>query len=47
MTVYYAIADSLNCLAGAIIGTGVLTALKRSGTRIMALDVLQSKLSAK
>lgn len=47
LTLYYAIADSLNCLAGAIIGTGVLTTLERSGIRIMALDVLQSKLTAK
>jgi uncharacterized membrane protein len=47
LTVYYAIADSLNCLIGAIIGTGVLTALKRSGIRIIALDALQSKLKAK
>ncbi|MDH5390400.1 MAG: hypothetical protein OEX10_04525 [Candidatus Bathyarchaeota archaeon] len=47
MTLYYAVADSLNCLVGAIIGTGVLTALKRSGIRITALDVLQSKLTAK
>jgi uncharacterized membrane protein len=47
ITLYYAIADSLNCVAGAIIGTGVLTALKRSGIRITALDVLESKLTAK
>lgn len=47
MTLYYAVADSLNCLAGAIIGAGVLTALKRSGIRITAIDTLQSKLVAK
>jgi uncharacterized membrane protein len=47
MTLYYAIADSLNCFAGAIIGTGVLTALNRSGIRIVALDALRSRLSAK
>ena len=47
MTLYYAVADSLNCLAGAIIGTSVLTALKRTGVRIMALDVLQTKLTSK
>jgi uncharacterized membrane protein len=47
LTVYYAIADSLNCLIGAIIGTGVLMALKRSGIRITALDALQSKLKEK
>ena len=44
MTLYYAIADSLNCLAGAIIGAGVLLALKRSGISITAVDYLQSKL---
>jgi len=38
MTLYYAIVDSLNCLAGAIIGTAVLLALKRSGLRILAVD---------
>ncbi len=47
MTLYYAVADSLNCLIGAIIGTGVLTALKRTGIRITAVDYLQSKLNAK
>jgi len=47
MTVYYAIADSLNCLIGAIIGSGVLVALKRSGIRITALDTLQTKLITK
>jgi hypothetical protein len=47
MTLYYAVADSLNCLAGAIIGTSVLLALKRNGIRITALDVLESKLNAK
>jgi hypothetical protein len=44
MTIYYAVADSLNCLIGAIIGTGVLVALKRSGIRITAIDYIQSKL---
>lgn len=38
MTVYYAIADTLNCLAGAIIGTAVLITLKKSGLRMIALD---------
>ncbi len=47
MTLYYAIADSLNCLIGAIIGSGVLLALKRSGIRITAIDYLQSKLMSK
>lgn len=43
MTVYYAITDSLNCLAGAIIGTAVLLALKRTNIRILAVDFLQSR----
>jgi len=47
MTLYYAIADSLNCLAGAIIGTGVLIALKRNGISITAVDYLKSKLYVK
>lgn len=47
LTVYYAIADSLNCLIGAFIGTGVLAALRRSGIRIPAFDALQSKLQQK
>jgi uncharacterized membrane protein len=47
MTLYYAIADSLNCVAGALIGAGVLTAIKRSGIRITALDSLRSKLMPK
>jgi uncharacterized membrane protein len=47
MTIYYAVADSLNCLIGAIIGSGVLVALKRSGIRITAIDYLQSKLMPK
>ena len=43
MTVYYAIADSLNCLAGAIIGTGVLLALKRTNLRILAVDHMKTE----
>ena len=43
MTVYYAIADSLNCLAGAIIGTAVLLALKRANIRVLTVDFLESK----
>ncbi len=46
MTLYYAIADSLNCLIGALSGTAVLLSLKRSGIRITALDKLQNKLAA-
>lgn len=43
MTVYYAITDSLNCLAGAIIGTAVLLALKRANIRVLTVDFLESK----
>ena len=43
MTLYYAVADSLNCLAGALIGTGVLLALKKANLRILALDLLERK----
>jgi uncharacterized membrane protein len=45
MTVYYAIADSLNCLAGAIIGAAVLLALKRANIKTLAIDTLKSKTS--
>jgi hypothetical protein len=37
-TVYYFIVDSLNCLAGAVVGTAVLLALKNSGLRVLAID---------
>jgi uncharacterized membrane protein len=47
MTAYYAVADTLNCLAGAIIGSGVILALHRSGIRITALDDLRAKLAPK
>jgi len=43
MTIYYAIADSLTCLAGAIIGTSVLLALKRANLKILAVDLLLLK----
>lgn len=43
LTIYYAIADSLNCLAGAIIGTAVLLALKRANIKTLALDFLVAK----
>jgi hypothetical protein len=43
VTVYYAIADSLNSLAGAIIGTAVLLALKRANIKTLAVDTLKSK----
>lgn len=47
LTIYYAIADSLTCLAGALIGTGVLIALQRSGIRITAIDRLRAKMAPK
>ncbi|MCW4024005.1 MAG: hypothetical protein NWF01_03105 [Candidatus Bathyarchaeota archaeon] len=47
LTLYYAIADSLNCLCGALIGTGVLVALQRSGLRFTAVDRLREKLAPK
>jgi hypothetical protein len=43
VTGYYAIADSLNCLAGATIGTAVLLALKRANLRILAVDFLKTE----
>src|SRR4030042_1361725 len=43
MTVYYAIADSLNSLAGAIIGTAILLALRRANIKTLAIDTLESK----
>jgi uncharacterized membrane protein len=44
MTIYYAVADSLNCLVAAIIGAGVLLALKKRSISITAIDYMQSKL---
>ena len=43
MTLYYAIADSLNCLAAAVIGTAVLLALKRTNIKTLAIDFLEPK----
>jgi hypothetical protein len=43
VTAYYAIADSLNCLAGATIGTAVLLALRRANIRILAIDFLKTE----
>jgi uncharacterized membrane protein len=43
VTAYYAIADSLNCLAGAIIGTAVLLALKRANIKNIAIESLGSE----
>jgi hypothetical protein len=43
VTVYYAIADSLNCLAGASIVTAVLLILKRANLRVLAIDYLQAE----
>jgi hypothetical protein len=42
MTAYYAIADSLGCLSGAIIGTLALVALKAANLRFLAVDFLES-----
>ncbi len=42
LTIYYAIADSLNCVMGAIIGSAVLLALKRTNLRVLAVDLLGS-----
>jgi len=47
MTVYYAVADSLNCVVGAIIGSAVLTAIARSGIHVTAVDSLRAKLTPK
>jgi hypothetical protein len=46
MTIYYAIADSITCLAGAIIGTGVLVALKRANLKVLAVDLLEEKINS-
>jgi hypothetical protein len=46
-TLYYAVADTLNCVLGALIGAAVLLALQRSGFRITALDRLRAKLTPK
>lgn len=44
MTLYYAITDSLNCFAAAIVGTAVLLALKRANIKMLAIDFLESKM---
>jgi hypothetical protein len=41
LTAYYAVADSLNCLVGAAIGSAVLLALKRANLRVLAIDFLR------
>ena len=43
MTVYYAIADTLVCVFGAITGTIVLLTLKATNLRYVAVDFLESK----
>ena len=43
MTLYYAVADSLNCVVGAIIGASVLLALKRSRIKTIAMELNNSK----
>jgi hypothetical protein len=45
LTAYYAVADSLVCLLGAIGGTLVLVALKAANLRFLAVDFLESKMS--
>lgn len=47
LTLYYAIADSLTALGGAIIATAVLLALKKAGINITAIDFFASMLGAK
>ncbi len=47
LTLYYAIADSLTALGGAIIATAVLLTLKRSGINITAIDFFKPILGAK
>jgi hypothetical protein len=42
-TAYYAVADALSCVGAAVLGTGVLLALKRANIRITALDFLAPK----
>jgi hypothetical protein len=42
MTIYYAVADSLNCLAGALIGTLALLALRRTNIKALAIDFLET-----
>lgn len=44
LTVYYAIADSLNSLTGAIVGAAVLLALKRTNIKMLAIDSLEPKI---
>ncbi len=46
LTIYYAIADSIGCLAGAVIGTAVLLALKRRGIQVLAVDFLQKRMES-
>lgn len=43
LTIYYMIADSLNCLAGAMIGTLVLLAVKRANLRVLAVDFAEPR----
>lgn len=40
-TIYYAAVDTLTCIAGAVVGTAVLLALKRSGTLVLAVDLFE------
>lgn len=47
LTLYYAIADSLTALGGAIIATTILLALKRNGITIAAIDFFKPTSEAK
>lgn len=47
LTLYYAVADSLTALGGAIIATAVLLTLKKNGMNIAAIDFFTSILKAK
>jgi hypothetical protein len=47
ITGYYAIADTLNCVIGGILGSAVLLAVSRSGLRVTAVDRLRAKLMPK
>lgn len=47
LTLYYAVADSLTALGGALIATAVLLALKRNGITVAAIDFFKPPSEAK
>jgi hypothetical protein len=47
VTIYYAIADTLNCVIGGILGSAVLIAIFRSGLKVPGLEYVRSKLMPK